>query len=372
VIRINILTNNIAANSRAFNYPLLLFRRHLFKHRYNVKLFFNDSFLASKKILHENLLDCDVFGINSKSIHYIRQNNSEYLYEFLTKAKNEGRRILWFDTYDSTASTEFDVLPYVDLYLKNQILRDKQLYLDDSNRVRFYVRKLNEIYNITQEHDKERALPEPSHLKKIQISWNSCYENYNENRHGIFNKIYQRYLRPNSLWQLKTKIEFCPPKSNRSNIFSCRVFTDYKWDAIRRHREDICRLVRGLGGDTKKMSLKAFFEEMENSMISIGPFGLGEITLRDYEIILSGSTLIKPNISYVNTFPNLFRENETYVPVKWDLSDLIDTIEYLAANCEIREEIGTNAQEVYREYISGENRENLFSDHFEKIICSLE
>ena len=36
---------------------------------------------------------------------------------------------------------------------------------------------------------------------------------------------------------------------------------------------------------------------MENSIISISPFGLGEITLRDYEIIISGSSIFKLTVT---------------------------------------------------------------------------
>ena len=75
---------------------------------------------------------------------------------------------------------------------------------------------------------------------------------------------------------------------------------------------------------------------MQNSIASVGPFGLGEITLRDYEVIISGSTLLKPDISFLETWPNLFIENETYVPIKWDLSNLLDTVKLLNENPKLR------------------------------------
>ncbi len=368
MIRINILTNNIAPNSRAFNYPLLLYNKCLLEHKYNIKLFFNDSLILDKSKLYNRLLDCDILGINAKSVQYIWNNNRDYLFEFLSKAKNKGKKILWFDTYDSTSSTEFEVLQYVDLYLKNQLLKDKTLYLDERSRTRFYINHLNEIYNIDQKAEEKWSLPDKDSLGKIQLSWNSCFENYNKSRYSIFNRFNHKYLRPNRLWPQNNRIKFFPVNSIRENICSYRGTTDYQWTALIRHREEISRLVRKIGVKSDKVNIDVFFSEMENSITSIGPFGLGEITLRDYEIIISGSTLIKPDISYVQTWPNLFKENETYVPIKWDLSNLLETIELLKNDSEYRRRIAKNAQETYKKYIISKSGEWLFVDHFDKIV----
>ena len=107
-----------------------------------------------KAKLNNKLFDCDILGINAKSIHQIWTSNRDYLFEFLSNAKNKGKKILWFDTYDSTVSTEFEVLPLVDLYLKNQLLKDKSLYLQKESRTRFFINHLNKLYDINQYADK--------------------------------------------------------------------------------------------------------------------------------------------------------------------------------------------------------------------------
>ena len=367
MIRINILTNNLAPNSRAFNFPLILFKDKL-SSNYNIKLFFNDAFLSKKTKLDNKLFECDILGINAKSIHHIWTNNRDYLFEFLLKAKNKGKKILWFDTYDSTVSTEFEVLPFVDMYLKNQLLKDKTLYLDKKSRTRIFINYFNKLYDIDQYADKDWKLPDESSLDKIQLSWNSCFENYTKSRYFFFNKINQKYLRPNNLWPQKNHINFFPVNSERKIICSFRGTTNYRWDAIARHREEISRLLSLINVESKKISLDSFFLEMENSIASVGPFGLGELTLRDYEIIISGSTLIKPDISYMQTWPRLFIESETYVPIKWDLSNLLETVEMLSENSDLRKRIAMEAQKTYKKYLIGDNASELFLNHFDRII----
>ncbi len=68
----------------------------------------------------------------------------------------------------------------------------------------------------------------------------------------------------------------------------------------------------------------AYYQEMLRSRICFSPFGYGEICWRDFEAILCGCVLVKPDMSHVETAPNVFVPNETYVPVRWDYQDLAD------------------------------------------------
>ena len=211
-------------------------------------------------------------------------------------------------------------------------------------------------------------MPDENSLEKIQLSWNSCFENYTKSRYSFFSKVNQKYLRPNHLWPQKNHIEFFPVNSDREIKCSYRGSINYRWAAIVKHRQEISRLLNLIGVESEKISLDLFFHEMQNSIASVGPFGLGEITLRDYEVIISGSTLLKPDISFLETWPNLFIENETYVPIKWDLSNLLDTVKLLNENPKLRKKIATKAQDKYKKYLIGSNASQLFLNHFDKII----
>ena len=58
------------------------------------------------------------------------------------------------------------------------------------------------------------------------------------------------------------------------------------------------------------------------SRICVSPFGFGEICWRDFEAILFGCLLVKPDMGHVRTQPNVFVPGLTYVPVRWDYADL--------------------------------------------------
>ena len=53
----------------------------------------------------------------------------------------------------------------------------------------------------------------------------------------------------------------------------------------------------------------------------ISPFGWGEICFRDFESIILGKLLIKPNCDHIITWPNIYQDN-MYVPIDWDASNL--------------------------------------------------
>ena len=77
---------------------------------------------------------------------------------------------------------------------------------------------------------------------------------------------------------------------------------------------------------TDRVSQAAYYREMLSAKMSLSPFGFGEICWRDFESILCGSVLVKPDMSHVDTAPDLFVPGETYVPVAWDYSDLAEKV----------------------------------------------
>jgi hypothetical protein len=64
-----------------------------------------------------------------------------------------------------------------------------------------------------------------------------------------------------------------------------------------------------------------FLSELRASKLCFSPFGYGEVCWRDYEAVMTGAVLIKQDMRHVETDPDIFVAGETYVPVKWDLSD---------------------------------------------------
>lgn len=110
--------------------------------------------------------------------------------------------------------------------------------------------------------------------------------------------------------------------------------------------------------------------ELKNKVIFVtggtGSFGWGAICWKDFEIFISGALLIKPDMSHIKTWPNYYIENETYVPYKWDASDLKSTIEQFYSNTDLSERIACAGQDKYKYYNVFNNPEP-FLNRFQEI-----
>jgi len=92
-------------------------------------------------------------------------------------------------------------------------------------------------------------------------------------------------------------------------------------------------------------------QELQNSKICFSPFGYGEICWRDYEAIAAGAVLLKPDMSHISTNPDIYVPFETYVPIKWDMSDLNDKIHMLLQNDQLREKIAKSAFDTVKQSV---------------------
>jgi hypothetical protein len=80
----------------------------------------------------------------------------------------------------------------------------------------------------------------------------------------------------------------------------------------------------------------------------LSPFGWGEVCFRDFEAIISGSLLLKPDMSHLKTWPDVYIPYETYVPLDWDGNDIKEKAETYLADGKERARIARNAWEQYQ------------------------
>lgn len=102
-----------------------------------------------------------------------------------------------------------------------------------------------------------------------------------------------------------------------------------------------------------KVSRAAFMAEMERSQLCFSPFGFGELCWRDLEAVLTGAVLLKPDMSHLECLCDIYRPGETYVPVRWDLADLDDTIARMLAQPEECRAIADRAFAAVKDYLAG-------------------
>lgn len=111
----------------------------------------------------------------------------------------------------------------------------------------------------------------------------------------------------------------------------------------------------------RRVDQKEYYEEMRSSRICISPFGYGELCWRDFETVLMGSLLIKPDMGHARTEPNIFVPGETYVPVKWDYSNLAEVCARYLADDEARNRITSQAYRVLSDYYANSGFLTTFS-----------
>ncbi len=123
-------------------------------------------------------------------------------------------------------------------------------------------------------------------------------------------------------------------------------------------RKDAVAKVAALTGVTRTsgatVDREAFMAEMRNSKLCFSPFGFGEICWRDFEAIAAGAVFIKQSMDHLESAPDLYVANETYAPVRWDMTDLGEVVARLLADDAERERLAANAFGRLADYVQNE------------------
>ena len=73
-------------------------------------------------------------------------------------------------------------------------------------------------------------------------------------------------------------------------------------------------------------------------------------------------------MSFFRTWPNWYIKDKTYIPIKWDLTDIIKIMECSFNNYGSLKTIAVNAQKKYKKYILGKHASELFVKYFIQLI----
>ena len=134
-----------------------------------------------------------------------------------------------------------------------------------------------------------------------------------------------------------------------------KVRNDLMYTNHRNGAWEILKQSTDISYETDKRPFPEFVDAMRRSKCTLSPYGMGELCFRDFEIIQYGSVMIKPDMSNVITYQNIYIPYETYVPCKLDWSDLIEKIEWVKSNPKQCKEITENARRIIKESYTVEN-----------------
>lgn len=347
-------------------FPLRLNRRQLSGMGYEISFFKN---------LNEKSLSCDILLLSSKpALKLLKEKNAVIrapspVIDLIKKARDYTNKIIWMDTSDSTGVTHFELLPHVDLYLKKQLLRDRSLYKKNFYGGRIYTDFYHHYFNVSDQTSFSQFYPMDMNMAhKVGLSWNiGLGDMYNAfSRAGNLRRHFAACLP-----RCYSKIFHDPAGEKNTDIF-LRTSSNLKRELIAFHRKEIIsRLEKLLEKDgeitgsvrSPWLSLKEFRKALKGSKILPSPFGWGELGVRDYEAFIYGAALLKPDISHMETWPDIFIKGETYQPFSWNFENLESAIIELLNNDKKRIQIANNGQQAYKESISGKGMER-FCDWF--------
>ncbi len=143
----------------------------------------------------------------------------------------------------------------------------------------------------------------------------------------------------------------------------CRMGLSYSRQTVAYQRQQIARLLAD-HQRTDRVSKWAYFQEMRNSRIVVSPFGYNEINYKDFETFICGALLLKPDMSHIETYPDYFRDGETFVSHSWSLDDVTEKVDEVLANYQRYLPIARAGQELYRHYVASPAGDAEFADRF--------
>lgn len=346
--------------------PMLAARKEFRKLGYKVKYqsiidyfpIFQGNF--QKKMEHASIksacrggkLDIVMMAFHHSTSDFCMKISEEERAEILKKIKACCNKLVWLDTADSTGTCMFDVMPYVDLYFKKQILKNTEDYCRDVYGARTFCEYYHNMLKIEDTTITGRYYPhtEKQYLNKLRVAWNV----------GIGDlyavKPIQLIIHPFRV----TKPEFLSPDSERPMDVQYRGsgYSPIAGYPRSRSKELMMELIKEsdikISDITRRIPKKDFIKEGQNSKCILSPFGWGEICGRDFEAFVYGSCMIKQDMSHCITWPDVYQPGKTYVPLNWNFSDFKEVL--TKAKSSEYNKIAKNAQEYYKHFFTPEGR----------------
>jgi hypothetical protein len=272
---------------------------------------------------------------------------------FLKRLRDKYDRIALFDDDDSTASSHFDLLPYVDVFWKKQLLRDRSIYTKPLEGDRIFADYYYREHQLEDRSPAQQIPADGGHLNKLRVSWNLGIGGY-PLRHWkdkVADVLGPRLKGMVPRWLVGTR-----PRRGRVFWHSKEEFCQARyankgyWPLIGYQRKFLAGLIQDLPFVKYGfVDRQVYRQEMAQAAAVLSPFGWGEVCYRDFEAFQLGSVLIKPGMEHLETWPDCYRNGTTYESVRWDGSDLVETIRRVLGDKTTRARMVENAFDVWSE-----------------------
>lgn len=258
-------------------------------------------------------------------------------------------------------------MPVIDLYLKKQLLKERNLYATNLYGDRLFTDYYHKNFGINDVTNYQSKPMDLSLAHKVHLSWNI----------GLGDMAGDILPRPikfvRNLLPPKYPVQFSPNDRKRHLDVMFRGTRKYKRNTISFHRERIGEILDNMkkisAALSGHVSIKQYRQETMDSKIIVSPFGWGEIGVRDFEAWIYGAALMKPDMSHMETWPDVFIPHETYYPVNWNFDNLETGVRQLIEDDDLRLNLADKGRDAYARMVSNEGMEafcNWFIQQIEK------
>ena len=329
-----LLSESQSQNSKAFLKPLCCFSQQLKMHKIRItRIPYRIPYVFQY---------ADEVWINSKNFRHDWVVAEKKIFGFLDYLVKKNIPIKFFDTTDSGGMIQRRIMPYVKYYYKPFLYTDRKIYSKKLYGSRLFTDFYHEKENIIDPADPTDDFYNqlsPNELQKLKICWGpsaSFYESQENNHHNIVN--------------LKVKTE----------LLTARFQTHYKRPTISYQRLKSVEILNSHGINCSKIDKTKYLQELHQAKASFSPFGWGEFAYRDYEVFLNYTLLIKPDMEPIECWPPIYENHKTYLPIKWDLSNLGGTIIDLKSRPEHYQSIAETGHNHFKKQHLGEFAREIF------------
>jgi glycosyltransferase involved in cell wall biosynthesis len=289
------------------------------------------------------------------------------------------QKLVHFDYGDGNQSPHFGILPQVDLYLKQYLNTD---WDDYSRRFLGGSRFIEYLVDIGMAEDSilsevwtelfQSELP-AEHAHKLALGWNfGLWKRMIYLAEGKPDLVLLGKDKPHRFAAAKARAALDRLRGRDKSIDAyCRATLYAGW--TRKHRESTIAELNRLADEykvvssTAKVSFSEYYREMAQARIFVSPSGWCEYTPKDYEAMYFGALLLKPSLEHIKTEPDVCFPGETYVPLKWDMSDMLEQCRWYLDHEDERRRIADKAREVYVRYY----QERRLVDHIGNLLSRL-
>lgn len=360
--KVHVIGNSLSF--RDFHHPLRVFKNELRKLDLEVTFFYG--------VNTQGIEECDVLIFhedNYRDMLPIQHKNRDSALEFLQRFFEKFPYVIWFDGNDGSGGLRSYVFPYINIYAKSQIMKDLGYYQQKHATGEIHRDYVIENFHLKDPMIQKEPITEYD-SKKIRISWSRMYRNWHSSKIPYIKYFLEKF--PAKEYHFKY---MAPNLSKRSNTIQYRV--NY-WETIQtinwwrtqtqKYLEDVLQNIPSFQLlPYGKASLRKYTQELENSIVTVSPFGINELCYRDFWSFITGSLLFKTNMDHLSTYPDIYKNGMTYVAHSWDFSDFNEKLEAILTFPERYEAIAQEAQDQFKKAMTDGMR---FAHHFYDLISS--